>query len=142
LDIEIPQKYGVEQCVGDTLGPGGVFRGLRTMAVMLDLCQEMDEVAPEALLINYVNPMAANCWFIDRATGWPHVGYCHSVQGTSEMLSKWINVPYDEVVYFCAGINHQAFSSIFDEAKKTCILSFGKPLNGPKFTPRNRSALN
>jgi alpha-galactosidase len=118
LDIEIPQKYGVEQCVGDTLGPGGVFRGFRTMAGLLDLCQEMDEVAPEALLINYVNPMAANCWFIDRAAGWPHVGYCHSVQGTSEMLSKWINVPYDEVVYFCAGINHQAFFLDFRRGKE------------------------
>ncbi len=118
LDIEIPQKYGVEQCVGDTLGPGGVFRGLRTMPVMFDLCQELDEVAPEALLINYVNPMAANCWFIERATGWPHVGYCHSVQGTSEMLAQWINVPYDEITHFCAGINHQAFFLDFRRGKE------------------------
>lgn len=118
LDIEIPQKYGVGQCVGDTLGPGGVFRGLRTAPVLLDLCNDMDEVAPEALLINYVNPMAANCWFIDQATGRPHIGYCHSVQGTSEMLAKWINVPYDEVVYFCAGINHQAFFLDFRRGKE------------------------
>ncbi|MBI1877576.1 MAG: alpha-glucosidase/alpha-galactosidase [Chloroflexi bacterium] len=83
LDIEIPQRYGVEQCVGDTLGPGGVFRALRTIPVLLDLCRNMDEVAPDALLLNYVNPMAANCWAIDRATGRPHVGLCHSVQGTS-----------------------------------------------------------
>jgi alpha-galactosidase len=110
LDIEIPQKYGVEQCVGDTLGPGGVFRALRTIPVLLDLCREMDEVArPEALLLNYVNPMAANCWAVDRATERPHVGLCHSVQGTSEMLARWIEVPYDEVVFLCAGINHQAF---------------------------------
>ncbi len=61
LDIEIPQRYGVEQCVGDTLGPGGVFRALRTIPVLLDLCRDMDEVAPDALLLNYVNPMAANC---------------------------------------------------------------------------------
>jgi alpha-galactosidase len=118
LDIEIPQKYGVEQCVGDTLGPGGVFRGLRTAPVLLDLCHDMDEVAPEALLINYVNPMAANCWFVDAATGWPHVGYCHSVQGTSEKLAKWINVPYDEVTYLCAGINHQAFFLEFRRGKE------------------------
>jgi len=60
LDIEIPQRYGVEQCVGDTLGPGGVFRALRTIPVLIDLCQDMDDVAPDALLLNYVNPMAAN----------------------------------------------------------------------------------
>jgi alpha-galactosidase len=108
-DIEIPQRYGVEQCVGDTLGPGGVFRALRTIPVLIDLCRDIDAVAPDALLINYVNPMAANCWAVDVATGRPHVGLCHSVQGTSEMLTEWIGVPYDEVVFLCAGINHQAW---------------------------------
>ena len=108
-DIEIPQRYGVEQCVGDTLGPGGVFRALRTIPVLIDLCRDIDAVAPDALLINYVNPMAANCWAVDVATGRPHVGLCHSVQGTSEMLAEWIGVPYDEVVFLCAGINHQAW---------------------------------
>ena len=109
LDIEIPQKYGVEQCVGDTLGPGGVFRALRTIPVLIDLCYDMDDLAPDALLLNYVNPMAANCWVVDVATGRPHVGLCHSVQGTSEMLARWIDVPYQEVVFLCAGINHQAW---------------------------------
>lgn len=115
LDIDIPLKYGIDQCIGDTLGPGGIFRGLRTFPVMLDLCRNMAEVAPDALLLNYVNPMAANCWAIDRATGWRHVGLCHSVQGTSEMLAEWIDVPYDEVIYLCAGINHQAFFLKFQQ---------------------------
>jgi len=109
LDIEIPQQYGVEQCVGDTLGPGGVFRALRTIPVLIDLCNDMDDIAPDALLLNYVNPMAANCWAVDMATGRPHVGLCHSVQGTSEMLARWVGAPYDEVVFRCAGINHQAW---------------------------------
>ncbi len=109
LDIEIPQRYGIEQCVGDTLGPGGVFRALRTIPVLLALCQEMDELAPDALLLNYVNPMAANCWAVSRGTGRPVVGLCHSVQGTSERLARWLEVPYDEVRFRCAGINHQAF---------------------------------
>ena len=109
LDIEIPQRYGVEQCVGDTLGPGGVLRTLRTIPVLIDLCHDMDDLAPDALLLNYVNPMAANCWAVDVATGRPHVGLCHSVQGTSEMLARWIGVPHDEVVFLCAGINHQAW---------------------------------
>jgi len=109
LDINIPQKYGVEQCVGDTLGPGGVFRGLRTIPVLLKLCEDMDDVAPDALLLNYVNPMAINCWAVADGSGLPHVGLCHSVQGTSEMLARWIGVPYEEVNFLCAGINHQAF---------------------------------
>jgi alpha-galactosidase len=113
LDIDIPQRYGVEQCVGDTLGPGGVFRALRTIPVLVELGREMDEVAPNALLLNYVNPMAANCWAFDKATGRPHVGLCHSVQGTSEMLAGWIDVPYDEVGFHCAGINHQSFFLTF-----------------------------
>ena len=96
LDIEIPKKYGVEQCVGDTLGPGGVFRALSTIPVLLDLC-ENGRAGPDALLLNYVNPMAPNCWAVDVGTGRPHVGLCHSVQGTSEMLASWIGVPYEEV---------------------------------------------
>lgn len=118
LDIEIPRRYGVEQCVGDTLGPGGVFRALRTIAVLIDLCHDMNDVAPDALLLNYVNPMAANCWAVDVATGRPHVGLCHSVQETSEMLARWIGVPYDEVVFLCAGINHQAWFLEFRQDKE------------------------
>jgi alpha-galactosidase len=118
LDIDIPQRYGVEQCVGDTLGPGGVFRSLRTIPVLIELGKELDAVAPRALLLNYVNPMAANCWAYDRATGRPHVGLCHSVQGTSEMLAGWADVPYEEVVYRCAGINHQAFFLEFRRGKE------------------------
>jgi alpha-galactosidase len=110
LDIEIPQKYGVGQCVGDTLGPGGVFRGLRTIPVLLDICRDMDDLAaPDALLINYSNPMAINCWAVANGSGRPHVGYCHSVQGTSEMLADWIGAPYEQISFRCFGINHQAW---------------------------------
>jgi alpha-galactosidase len=118
LDIEIPQRYGVEQCVGDTLGPGGVFRALRTIPVLIDLCNDMDDLAPDALLLNYVNPMAANCWAVDMSTGRPHIGLCHSVQGTRAMLARWIDVPYDEVVFVCAGINHQAWFLEFRRGKQ------------------------
>jgi alpha-galactosidase len=119
LDIEIPEKYGVGQCVGDTLGPGGVFRGLRTIPVLIELCQDMDEVAsPDALLVNYVNPMAANCWAVEAGAGRAHVGLCHSVQGTSEMLAGWIDVPYEEINFLCAGINHQSFFLEFRRGKE------------------------
>jgi len=118
LDIDIPRKYGVEQCVGDTLGPGGVFRGLRTIPVLLDLCKDMDELAPDALLLNYVNPMAINCWAVAKGSGRPHVGLCHSVQGTGEMLARWVGVPYEEVEYYCAGINHQSWFLKFQRGQE------------------------
>jgi alpha-galactosidase len=118
MDIETPQRHGIEQCVGDTLGPGGVFRALRSIPVLLGLAQEMDASAPDALLLNYVNPMAANCWAWDRATGRPHVGLCHSVQDTSEMLARWVDVPCNEVNFACAGINHQAFFLSFRQGER------------------------
>ncbi|MEM2129756.1 MAG: alpha-glucosidase/alpha-galactosidase [Candidatus Bathyarchaeia archaeon] len=108
-DIYIPLKYGVNQEVGDTLGPGGVFRGLRTIPVLLDICHDMEELCPDALLINYANPMAINCWAINKASKIRNVGLCHSVQGTAMQLANYINVPYDDVSYWVAGINHQAF---------------------------------
>ena len=108
-DINIPLKYGVSQEVGDTLGPGGVFRGLRTIPVLIDICRDMESLCPDALLINYANPMAMNCWAMNRATGIKNVGLCHSVQGTARQLARYINVPHEDVSYWVAGINHQAF---------------------------------
>ncbi|MEN6480033.1 MAG: alpha-glucosidase/alpha-galactosidase [Anaerolineales bacterium] len=109
-DIDIPLRYGVGQCVGDTLGPGGVFRGLRTIPVLLDICQDMNELcAPSALLINYSNPMAINSWGVAAGAGRPYVGLCHSVQGTAALLAEFIGAPLDEVRYRVAGINHMAW---------------------------------
>jgi len=79
--------------VGDTLGPGGVFRALRTIPVLLYLCHDLDDVAPNAWLFNYTNPMAANSWAVEAITGRPYAGMCHCVQETSEMLSEWVDVP-------------------------------------------------
>jgi alpha-galactosidase len=133
LDIEIPQRHGVEQCVGDTLGPGGVFRALRTIPVLLDLCHDMDDLAkPDALLLNYVNPMAANCWAVDAATGRPFVGLCHSVQGTAEMLASWTGVPYREVVFLCAGINHQAWFLEFRHGDQDLYPRLWKAIERPE----------
>jgi len=132
MDIDIPHKYGVEQCVGDTLGPGGVFRALRTIPVLLDLCDEMDEVAPDALLLNYVNPMAANCWGVSAGSGRPFVGLCHSVQGTSEMLARWAGAPYEEVNFVCAGINHQSFFLEFRQGKDDLYPHLWKAIEDPE----------
>lgn len=108
-DVEIPHRYGVDQAVGDTLGPGGIFRALRTIPVVLDLCQEMTELCPGALLINYSNPMAMLCWAVAAATPIRAIGLCHSVQGTAHQLAGYLGLPADEVDYWVAGINHMAW---------------------------------
>jgi alpha-galactosidase len=108
LDLEIPRRHGIDQTVGDTLGPGGVFRFLRSAAVFREMAADMAELCPDALLINYANPMAMNCWYLNRL-GAPTVGLCHSVQSTTRMLARQIDVPYEEVSYLAAGINHQAW---------------------------------
>ena len=113
LDVEIPRRYRVDQTVGDTLGPGGVFRFLCSAPVYRALAADMRKLCPGALLINYANPMAMSCWYLDRL-GIDVVGLCHSVQGTSRMLARQLAVPYDEVRYLVAGINHQAWFLRFE----------------------------
>ncbi|WP_225333557.1 alpha-glucosidase/alpha-galactosidase [Halomicrobium urmianum] len=108
-EIRIPQEYGVNQAVGDTLGPGGVFRFLRTAPVMLDLARDMEELCPDALLLNYTNPMAMLCWAVDEATDVDVIGLCHSVQHTAEAIADYAGVPEDELEYWVAGINHMAW---------------------------------
>jgi len=108
-DIEIPKKFGVDTNVGDTRGPSGIFRALRTIPVMLDICPDMEKYCPNAILLNYTNPMAMLCRAMQRETKIQVTGLCHSVQGTAEMLAKWIGAPMDEVTYVSAGINHQAW---------------------------------
>jgi alpha-galactosidase len=109
IDFEVPKRFGLRQTIGDTLGVGGIMRGLRTVPVLLDLCRDMEELCPDAWLLQYVNPMAINCWAIARASRIRTVGLCHSVQGTAMQLARRLDVPFDEVDYLCAGINHMAF---------------------------------
>ncbi|WPJ96456.1 alpha-glucosidase/alpha-galactosidase [Coraliomargarita algicola] len=110
VDFEIPKKYGLRQTIADTLGIGGIFRGLRTIPVLVGIAQEIEQLAhPDCLLLNYTNPMAMNCWAIDEAVGIPHVGLCHSVFGTARMLASHAKLRYDDVSYLVAGVNHMAF---------------------------------
>ena len=108
-DIEIPKQFGVDINVGDTRGPSGIFRFLRTLPPMLDIVRDMERYCPNAYLLNYTNPMAMLCGALQRSTFIPLTGLCHSVQGTAAMLAGWIGAPMDEITYTCAGINHQAF---------------------------------
>lgn len=108
-DIEIPKQFGVDTNVGDTRGPSGIFRALRTIPVMLDIVKDMEKYCPNALLLNYTNPMAMLCRAMQRSTKVQVTGLCHSVQGTAIMLANWIGASYFDVTYTCAGINHQAW---------------------------------
>lgn len=114
IDFEVPKKYGLRATIADTLGVGGIMRALRTIPVMLDMAYEMEELCPDVTFLNYVNPMAMITWAISRATSIKTVGLCHSVQGTAMQLAMDIGVPYNEINYVCAGINHMAFYLTFE----------------------------
>ncbi|MEY7848417.1 alpha-galactosidase [Natrarchaeobius sp. A-rgal3] len=108
-EIRIPESYGVEQAIGDTLGPGGIFRALRTIPTMLEIAADVEELCPDALLLNYTNPMAICCRAIDEATDVDVVGLCHSVPHTASAIAEYVDVPANELEYWVAGINHMAW---------------------------------
>jgi alpha-galactosidase len=109
LDFEIPKKYGLRQTIADTLGIGGIMRAIRTIPVLLDIHRDLERLSPQAWHLNYVNPMAMNCWALNRASSIRTVGLCHSVQGTARELAHDLGVPWEEMNYLAAGINHMAF---------------------------------
>lgn len=108
-DIEIPKQYGIDTNIGDTRGPSGIFRALRTIPVMVGIAKDMERYCPTATMLNYTNPMVMLCRSMQRETKIQLTGLCHSVQGTAEMLAKWIGAPMEEITYTCAGINHMAW---------------------------------
>ena len=114
IDFELPKKYGLRQTIGDTLGIGGIMRGLRTIPVLVDIAKDMEAICPEALLINYANPMCMNQWALSRASDIRTVGLCHSVPGTAHELARDIGLPVDDINYLVAGINHMAFYLKFE----------------------------
>jgi alpha-galactosidase len=105
-DNDIPLKYGIDQCIGDTIGPGGLFKSLRTIPVWLEVLKDCEDLCPEALVLNYTNPMSMMCLAAARSSSMNVIGLCHSVQGTSQLLSEYAEVPYPELSWECAGINH------------------------------------
>jgi alpha-galactosidase len=115
LDFELPLSHGLRQTIGDTLGIGGIFRALRTIPVMLGIARDMAEGSPDAWLLNYTNPMAMLCWAVYEGSPIDRVvGLCHSVQGTTRRLAELVGVPFDDVTFLGAGINHQAFILRFE----------------------------
>ena len=107
IDYKIPLKYGVDQCIGDSLGPGGVFRSLRTIPVLIDITCDMKQLAkPGAIMLQYANPMAGNCLALGKTSDVAFVGLCHGVQTTLDLIARYCEVPKDEISYTCGGINH------------------------------------
>ena len=106
-DYEIPLKYGIDQCIGDTLGPGGIFRGQRHIPILVEIAKDMERLAkPGAIMLQYANPMAANCLALGRVSKVPFIGLCHGVQTTLDLISGYCNVPKEEIEFVCGGINH------------------------------------
>lgn len=114
IDFEIPKKYGLRQTIADTLGIGGIMRAVRTIPVMLDFAADMEDVCPDVIFLNYTNPMAMCCWGMKDGSDIRTVGLCHSVFGTAGQLAQRVNVPFEEVNYISAGINHMAFFLVFE----------------------------
>lgn len=112
-DLEIPAKYGVSMNIGDTRSVAGIFRAARHIPLLLEICRDIEELCPNALFLNYTNPMTMLCRAMQLHTRVNVTGLCHSVQGTAEMLARWVGVPKEEVSYTCAGLNHLAFYTSF-----------------------------
>ncbi|GAC1506009.1 MAG: alpha-glucosidase/alpha-galactosidase [Candidatus Dormibacteraceae bacterium] len=108
-DYEIPMRYGVDQCIGDTIGPGGIFKALRTGPVWLSIVADIARLAPRAIVINYSNPMSILTLTAARSSDLDVVGLCHSVQGTSRQLATYLDIPDEALSWSCAGINHNAW---------------------------------
>src|SRR5579859_1892905 len=108
-DFAIPMKYGINQCIGDTIGPGGIFKALRTGPAWLDILHDAEQLCPDAWVLNYTNPMSILTFAALTGTQMRVVGLCHSVQGTSKQLAGYLNIPYEELEWRCAGINHNAW---------------------------------
>lgn len=108
-DFDIPMKYGINQCIGDTIGPGGIFKALRTGPVWLDILHDAEELCPQAWVLNYTNPMSILTLAALAGTRMRTIGLCHSVQGTSRQLANYLDVPYEDLQWRCAGINHNAW---------------------------------
>jgi alpha-galactosidase len=117
-DNDIPAKYGIDQCIGDTIGPGGLFKGLRTIPVWLDVLADIEEVCPDAVVLNYTNPMSMMMLAAGRSSPLQMVGLCHSVQGTGHLLAKRAGVPYEAMNWECAGINHLAWFTKLEHQEK------------------------
>ena len=132
-DITIPKKYGVDINVGDTRSVSGIFRALRNIPVMLEICRDIEKYCPNAIFLNYTNPMPTLCGAMLKHSNVEVTGLCHSVQGTVKMLSEWLNVPYEEITYKCMGVNHQAFYMVLRHNNEDLYPKLRKLMENPEY---------
>lgn len=142
LEIDIPSRYGVSQAIGDTLTPGGIMRCLRTLPEQIAIAQDVVELCPEAWLLNYTNPMAMLCWGMYSAV--PNiklVGLCHSVQGTTRQWARRLGRDIRDINFECAGINHQAWITRFEQAGENLLPAIRRLAEDPKIWARDTSRM-
>ena len=132
-DYEIPMKYGVDQCLGQCVGPGGVFRGMRSIPVLADLMHDMEELCPDALLLNYVNPMAACCIGMSKSSNIKFVGLCHGVQTTMDLIAGYVNSKKEDIDFLAAGINHMAWFLKLEKDGKDIYPLFRENIEKPEY---------
>ncbi|HSU66835.1 MAG TPA: hypothetical protein VLJ39_08190, partial [Tepidisphaeraceae bacterium] len=138
VDFEIPRKYGLNFTIADTTGPGGLFRALRTFPMLTALAREMQEVCPNAYLLNYANPMSMNMQTLAHAGGVRAVGLCHSVQGTLNQLMSYIGEDPNEIAFVCAGINHMAFYTRLEKGRQDLYPRLFEAMNRPDVYGTNK----
>lgn len=132
-DITIPKKYGVDINVGDTRSVSGILRALRNIPIMLEICRDIEKYCPNAIFLNYTNPMPTLCGAMLKHSNVEVTGLCHSVQGTVKMLSEWLDVPYEEITYKCMGVNHQAFYTILRHNNEDLYPRLRKLMENPEY---------
>lgn len=132
-DILIPKKYGVDINIGDTRSVSGIFRALRNIPLMLDICNDIKKYCPRAVFLNYTNPMSMLCGAMQKYSGVEVTGLCHSVQGTVKMLGEWLNVPPEEITYLCKGVNHQAFYTVLEHNGEDLYPRLRALMDDPKY---------
>ena len=133
IDYEVPTRYGLDVCVGECVGPGGVFRGLRTIPAMVEIARDVQEICPKAVVLNYVNPMAMICMAIGQTTSLQFVGLCHGVQTTLDLISRYVGVKKEEIDYLAAGINHMAWFLKLEKNGKDLYPLFRERLELPEY---------
>ena len=131
-DIIVPKKYGVDINVGDTRRVSGIFRALRNIPLMLDICRDIEKYCPNAVFLNYTNPMSMLCGAMQKYSDIEVTGLCHSVQGTVGMLSEWLGLPYEEITYKCMGVNHQAFYTVLEHNGEDLYPKLRKLMDDPE----------
>lgn len=132
-DITIPKKYGIDINVGDTRSVSGIFRALRNIPLMLDICADIEKYCPNAVFLNYTNPMSMLCGAMQKYSNVEVTGLCHSVQQTIAMLAEWLDVPKDEIIYKCMGVNHQAFYTVLEHNGESLYPKLGELLKNEDY---------